>query len=133
MCSFPHFANMSFHWCPSTFATPFPSPSPLFPPSPTPPIFSQAASSPLPPLTPTPLHPVPPPRQGSIGPVRTPVGGVRADNPELPPLSQVEQPGAARFEFLGKNFFLTWSQIGDHPNSDLEDLMAGFGAQLECE
>ena len=55
------------------------------------------------------------------------------DDPELPPLSQVERQGAARFKFSGKNFFLTWSQIGDRPNSDLEDLMAGFGAQLECQ
>jgi len=59
--------------------------------------------------------------------------GLRVDDPELPPLSQVERPGAARFEFSGKNFFLTWSQIGDRPNSDLEDLMAGFGGQLECK
>jgi len=124
---------MSICWRPSAFATPSPSPASLFPPSPTPPLFSQAVSSPLPCLTPTPLHPVPPPRQGSIGPVWGGVRGLRVDNPELPPLSQVEWPGAARFEFSGKNFFLTWSRIGDRPNSDLEDLMAGFGGQLECE
>ena len=112
------------------FCHPFSFSFPLFPPSPTPPIFSQAASSPLPSLTSTPL---PPSRQGSIGPVRTQGRGLRVDNPELPPLSQVEWPGAARFEFSGKNFFLTWSQIGDRPNSNLEDHMAGFGSQLECE
>jgi len=124
---------MAFHWCPSAFATPSPSPAPLFPPPPTPPLFSQAAPSPLPPLTPTPLHQVPPSRQGSIGPVQSQRRGLGVDDPELPPLSQVEQPGAPRFEFSGKNFFLTWSQIGDCPNSNLEDLMAGFGAQLECK
>jgi len=65
--------------------------------------------------------------------VRSQRRGLGVDDPELPPLSQVERCGASRFQFSGKNFFLTWSQIGDHPNSDLEDLMTGFGVRLECE
>ena len=74
---FPHY-TMAFCFCPSAFATPSPSPSPFIPPTPTPPSlsFSQAVSSPLPPLTPTPLHQVPPSRQGSIGPVQRPRGGL---------------------------------------------------------
>ena len=141
---FPHY-TMAFRFRSSAFATPSPSPSPFIPPpplpTPTPPVhspspfhsFSQAASSPLPSLTPTPLHRVPPSRQGSIGPVRSQRRGLGVDDPELPPLSQVERRGTSRFQFSGKNFFLTWSQIGDRPNSDLEDLMTGFGARLECE
>jgi hypothetical protein len=31
------------------------------------------------------------------------------------------------FRFCSKNYFLTWSQIGDTPNSALEDKMASFG------
>jgi len=65
--------------------------------------------------------------------VRSQRRGLGVDDLELPPLSQVERQGTSRFQFSGKNFFLTWSQIGDRPNSDLEDLMTGFGARLECE
>ena len=65
--------------------------------------------------------------------MQRPRGGLGVDDPELPPLSQVEWQGASRFQFSGKYFFLTWSQIGDHPNSNLEDLMTGFGARLEYE
>ena len=59
-------------------------------------------------------------------------GGIRADDPELPALSQVESRGPGRFQFHTRNFFLTWSQIGDRPNQLVEDLLTNFPARIEC-
>jgi hypothetical protein len=129
---------MSFRLRPSQLQSPSLSPSlPVTPIrwTPTPPLFSQsqAASSRLPSLTPTPLHRVPPSRQGSIGPVRTQQVGLRPDNPELPALTQVERGNGGGFNFNSRSFFITWSQIGDIPNGRLEALMETFGDRIECE
>ena len=138
---------MSFRWCSSMFSPSpagSPPPSPFVPPSPSPllatpaatlPIFSQP-SSPLPTLTLTPFHVLPPSRQGSIGPVHSAQrrgGGGRVEDPELPSLTQVERPGPRPFQFQGKNYFLTWSQIGDRPNSKLADIMTNFRPEPKCK
>jgi hypothetical protein len=47
-------------------------------------------------------------------------------------LNQVQTQGRA-FRFRAKIYFLTWSQIGDLPNSALEDKMASFGNLLKSE
>jgi hypothetical protein len=40
---------------------------------------------------------------------------------------------ARDFRFSSKCYFLTWSQVGERPNSLLEDKMAEFGSRLTSE
>jgi hypothetical protein len=68
-------------------------------------------------------------RASSVGPIRT-QRGIRADDANLDHLTQVNGRGS-NFRFHSKTFFLTWSQIGDKPNSALEDKMASFGNDIK--
>src|SRR5579863_1002169 len=107
--------------------------SPFIPPSPSPPIFSQALS-PFPTLTPTAQHIVPPTYEGQIGPLWSQRRGLRPDDPVLPSMNVVDaEPGNCRFQFHARNFWLTWSRIHEQPNQLLEDFMAAPPATIECK
>ncbi|KAH9952327.1 hypothetical protein BGW80DRAFT_1196763 [Lactifluus volemus] len=96
-------------------------------------------SSPLPSLTPSlpsslfsgPGPSQAPSRASSIGPIRRERGSLTPGGESfLEGLVQVN--GAAQnFRFSSKNYFITWSQIGDIPNEELEAKLASFGDKIE--
>lgn len=74
-----------------------------------------------------------PSTDSQVGPIRSQRGSqapIRPGEDPLPPLSQqdVTRPG---FRFGAKTYFVTWSQIGDLPNSALEDKLTSFGNQIK--
>jgi hypothetical protein len=38
-----------------------------------------------------------------------------------------------RFRFSGRHFFITWSRIGDLPNSALDEKINTFGTKINCK
>ena len=71
-------------------------------------------------------------RAPSSGPIRRRRGSIVPEDDFWDGLNQVQTQGRA-FRFGAKTYFLTWSQIGDLPNSALEDKMASFGNHLKSE
>jgi hypothetical protein len=76
-------------------------------------------------------------RASSVGPIRSQrrsqrsqsQAPIRPGEDPLPPLSQQDVTREG-FRFGAKTYFVTWSQVGDLPNSALEEKMASFGANI---
>jgi hypothetical protein len=76
--------------------------------------------------------PTPSSRASTPGPVRRRRGSIVPEDDLLdtyPPINT----RANNFRFGGKTYLLTYSQIGDLPNSALEDKFNGFGNQVKSE
>ena len=71
-------------------------------------------------------------RAPSSSPIRRRRGSIVPEDDFWDGLNQVQTQGRA-FRFGAKTYFLTWSQIGNLPNSALEDKMASFGNHLKSE
>jgi len=71
-------------------------------------------------------------RASSVGPVRRRPGSIVPEEDLLDTYPPVNTEGR-NFRFGGKTYLLTYSQIGDLPNSALEEKMTGFGNQLKSE
>ena len=72
-------------------------------------------------------------RASSSAPVMRRRGEITAEEGDEDFLDQYRtlNTNSASFRFCARSYFLTWSQIGDTPNSALKDLMASFGNQLK--
>jgi hypothetical protein len=93
----------------------------------TPPIFSRAGT----------VISWPPTRPSSkassvsnIGPLRRQRGEIVVGNDDPPPMPRVDTTSSG-FRWSSKSYFCTWSQIGDIPNSALEEKVASFGALVK--
>jgi hypothetical protein len=136
----PSGSHHSSGWGPSSvdlmnMRTPMASPIPLQTPIPSLPPSQQWS---FPPYawegTPIQQRPSPRPtsRASSIGPVRRRRGSIVPEEDLLetyPPINT----GVGNFRFGGKTYLLTYSQIGDMPNSALQEKMEGFGNHLKSE
>jgi hypothetical protein len=71
-------------------------------------------------------------RAPSSGPIRRARGFIVPEDDFWDGLNQVQTQGRA-FRFRAKTYFFTWSQIGDLPNSALEDKMSSYGNLLKSE
>lgn len=69
-------------------------------------------------------------RGGRVTVDEVPRGAIRADEAVLPSMNSLDTRRAG-FRFTSKTYWLTWSQIGDLPNSALEDLITTFGNKIK--
>jgi hypothetical protein len=69
-------------------------------------------------------------RASSAGPVRRRRGSIVPGQDNIDDLEEVNTR-AHNFRFSGKTYFCTWSQVGDVPNSALEDKLSSFGNQIK--
>lgn len=116
---------------PGTFNSP--SPAPAFPASPvihwSPSPSQSRAPSTVPSPSPSTVHPLSS-RASSVGPIRRGRGEIRAGEDSIDDMQTIDTARQG-FRFNGRTYFCTWSQVGERPNSLLEEKMDSFGNRLK--